>query len=126
MSDRETWAVKFPSELNQRIHSYRDERGLTKSEALRHLVRDGLESDPGPNTPKDRILSAIAIIIFTGYPSAAAYYGNPDTALVWIGILAGAVLFSPQIDQLLVRLSEWLDRLTDRINRLRSRETTNS
>lgn len=36
---------RFPEELDDKFVDYRDERGMTNSEALRSLVRSGLQSE---------------------------------------------------------------------------------
>ena len=56
--ESKTRAFRLPPSLNERVEQYKDEQGMTASEALRDLVRSGLDSKQNsrPNTPLRALL----------------------------------------------------------------------
>ena len=47
-----TRSTRFPEGLDERFTEYRDERDMTNSEALRSLVRAGLQEETEPDNPE--------------------------------------------------------------------------
>jgi predicted DNA-binding protein len=46
MADRSnTRAARLPGELDSKVEQYTEQQGMTNSEALRHLIRAGLEAE---------------------------------------------------------------------------------
>ena len=54
----EMFQARFPDDFAERVHKYRKDRHMSKSEAVRHLVRRGLQEEE-PDEP-DELEEAIA------------------------------------------------------------------
>lgn len=45
MPESEMWSAQFPSSESQQIEEYRQRRGYNRSQAVRELVKEGLEAE---------------------------------------------------------------------------------
>jgi hypothetical protein len=89
------------------LEAWRTESGLKRSEATRRLIKTGLEhADDGEEGITDRLASAVAIILLTGYPTVAAADGRLGTAAGFIGLVAVLIILKPQLSQVWNRLLE--------------------
>lgn len=50
----ELFQARLPDDFADRIHEYREENHMTKSEAIRHLIRTGLEAETEEEKERDR------------------------------------------------------------------------
>lgn len=98
MADQEkkVLSVKLPNDTYQRLETYREEQEISKSEAARRLLRDGLE--PDSKSARDLLvetaglayLGGLAVFLYLTYPTE-------QVALVLIGaLLAAGVYFAYQ------------------------------
>jgi len=84
---KKTRAVHFRAEMDREFQQFRDERDMTTSEALRTLVRDGLEEDDDPAVPNSA--DGIASLAIT-FASSAFIFGILSLGLRGV-VAAGAV-----------------------------------
>jgi hypothetical protein len=76
-----TRSTRFPEELDEDFEEYRDKRGMTNSEALRSLVRDGLRDDSSPQ-------GAVSFIFNTAHEELSLQL----RLLGWMLFFAGGML----------------------------------
>lgn len=85
----DTVAVKLPEELRDRIDSYADEHDLNRSQAMRHLLRDGLDA-------REQTPPIVLLMFVTGVFFSASQYASAEglTGPVGLALLAGSLILS--------------------------------
>lgn len=102
--------TRVTSDTKQRFDNYADREGVGKSEALRRLIRSGLDhADTEASTLADRLAPAALAVLVVGYPTYAAHVGRPFTAAGWIVLLVAYILFQPEIKTAAGRLPNPLE-----------------
>ena len=92
------------------LEAWRVERRLSRSEATRRLIRQGLEAATDEQW-RERAGRAVALFIIAGYPTAAAAGGRVDIAAGWLVLVTAAILFEPWISAGISRIpnpTKWL------------------
>ena len=79
------------------LEGWRVDRRLKRSEATRRLVRAGLDATDDDNPLRDRLGSAFAVLLMTGYPALAAANGRTDLAFGYVAFVAALPIFEPQL-----------------------------
>jgi len=105
-----TRSARLPDELNSQVEQYTEQQGMTNSEALRHLIRAGLEAETedGRRLTKledslARIAEGMAVAVFA---IIAVYVAG---ALPWGAMLRAAAVMA--IPAALLAGALWFDVL---------------
>jgi hypothetical protein len=79
-----TVSTRVADQTYQRIEDYADAHGMTRSEAVRHLLRDGLDAGrvPGAHASYGALLAVLGLIF------ASAQYADASGLVGPIGVVA--------------------------------------
>lgn len=101
----ETLGAKVPEDLSERIENYRNTHGLNTSQAIRQLVRIGLEAEENPHT-----ITLPLLLIWFGTVAMAAQYASATGLFGPTGIAvaaAGTALLNEDIHNQFNNLYAW-------------------
>lgn len=90
----DTHATKLPEPLSKRVEEYADEQDVTKSEALRALIRSGLDRHENPHTFSLAVALAWVGSIFVA--ADAVTVGPTVAAAGYVLLGVGVLLHSSQ------------------------------
>lgn len=98
----ETVSSKVPPDLKERIETYQEEHGLNRSQAVRRLIEEGIDSHENPHT-----ITLPTMLVWVGSVLLATAYitveSGPVGPLGAAMALGGFVLASDRIK----RLTRW-------------------
>jgi hypothetical protein len=104
----EAVGTRLSPKTKRRFEDYRDREEIGNSEALRRLIRTGLDASDGPNTLTDRLTRATLLTVLLGFPALTAWAGYTSVAATFVATLVLATLLEPQITTLWHRLKSAL------------------
>jgi hypothetical protein len=108
----EAVGTRLTPKTKRRLDDYQEREEAGTSEALRRLIRAGLEADAdNGDTLRDRLLRAGLIALLLGYPTVAAARGAVGIAALFVAFWVVFVLVQPLLTRALSGLpdpSDWL------------------
>lgn len=97
----EAVGTRLTPKTKRRFDQYKEEEEIGNSEALRRIIRSGLDDDNGW---RQRTGRAAFLLFLTGYPTLLALNNETNLTLLWLALIVAGTLFQP-----------WIANATDRI-----------
>jgi hypothetical protein len=96
----EAVGTRLTPKTKRRFDDYKQREELGNSEALRRLVRTGLDATDDGDTLRDRLGLAFGVILLGGVPTATAASGDTAFAFGYVASVAAVVIFEPLLRRL--------------------------
>lgn len=93
----EMLGAKVPDDLSERIEEYREDHGMNTSQAVRQLIRAGLDREDNPNT-----ISLPLALLWFGTVAVATQYASASGIVGPLGVactVLGAALLNSRLRQ---------------------------
>jgi hypothetical protein len=102
----EAVGTRLTPKTKRRLDDYQEREEAGTSEALRRLIRAGLDADADDGTDplRNRLIEAGLVLFLLGFPTLAAARGATGLAALFIGLWVVIVLAQPLLDRAISRL----------------------
>lgn len=109
----EAVGTRLTPKTRRRLKAYEEREEASTAEALRRVVRSGLDAEEEePETFRERLGRAVFLGVLSGYPALAASQGSNGTAAVLVGTIFFGTLFAPLFSTAVDRIPNplsWLE-----------------